>query len=848
MNTDYNMPLMGGSVDVLNKTDTAPTTTQPTKLQETLAKVAPATTAKTGLVSQLILKFKNPPPAELPTKALFTAGSNSRTANTTNKTAITGPLASAESHAPKMPTTSRTGSVITVGPATAEFKMSTHTMDGVSETAPITQAQSKAKIPGDAFKVLSDWHEKIKDNAQFSPYHAKGTELGKRIDYAKDEKTFKAFEATFKEMGCNFHKMKAAYQSGDAKVGKPEMQMLCDLRAAYFETKLFPAVMKEFPGLKDPSTNSSGSVEITSDWDPPFKIGEDSQVRETKAVKFFNEEFRKSFGEEAGLVFDTNAYSNQYTREASTSDWQMKYANLQEKISTTMAAMTMPKEIFDDLHSKIAEKITDPNAKTAFNEKLDSVRADADNLKARLNKEMIKVAVDAGIPLGDLEKDYNANIGTKENQWCLEPAVEKFFHKIENNGTDQFEHMKRLAKNQLHETIKTSYEDLELQRSALMNKISGLKTLATNPPSAGNAVLFSFKLNATFLNHIEILNQKKIENEKYGVADTAIDTFIGKLKGAAERVTNTKDPQKLVEAFITKQKFDTTIKDLEKQRAFLESAPAVYKQLEGKITKLNQQTNIADLQKNLGQLGELEKEKAALEGKYGKGLATLTDAKREVENQLTKQQAARKDANNANFSLVGLLDHEADRLMVSMDQVQTTGMIFADEAHASADAFNRVVLGIQVGQKTVFPIQKEMNALREILSFGFDHMHHHSHGPHGESMLANGAKYMDRVFTVLDIVNERAGALGLKPVEFNKEINAAGLRTFMTKLAPDRAKTPKELAPICLNLAKQAGFETFDKATADSIVGKLKDLCATMLAWGEGLPDDKKNAVYAAVT
>lgn len=730
------------------------------------------------------------------------------------------------------------------GKVKVDFEKS-RSIEKTESASATTNAGKIAALPKNSFEVFSSW---LKTAEQKSPYFKNGITKNARQDYPKTGAEFKEafdkFSKVFIQHNCNFHKMKHAYQNGgEPKVTKQDMQMLCDMRAAFYEEKYFPQVVawvKREHNLEmtDPSSGSTGSVEITSDWDPPFKIGENHQTIEAKAVAHFNEIFRQEWGSEAGLVFDTNAYTNQYDRKVEDAALQTELAKVQNKIGLVMSAMTLPEADFKEITNGVASKITHLDDKIQYFDKIKEVKEEKNKLTGRLNKEMLKGAIKLGISLPpELTNMYNANFEKDDNRWCLEENVTQFFEGLEKTdkqaGTDTFEQIKRNAKNTLHEHIKGSYTHMENRRTELSHTIQELKEIK-NPEE------FRSKFNGEIEKQIQNIERSNNPNP----------ALINKLK---ESTISKTEAQDLMQDFHQLKENEGKTKNLLKERAGLEAASSQFVHLNTKLTRLTKDLNspgsksLQDLQRMSDQHKKLTADISKLENIYGKNGANLKELKTNLEQELNKcYQEKENILATETGQKASVLDYEADRLLVGMEHVQTTGMIFADEAHASADAFKRVVMGIQVGMTTVHSIQAELNAITEIASFGFDHMQKHADS--GSSMVANGAKYMDRIFTVLDIVNERADALNIARPQFSEKTNVDGLRTFFTKLAPNRAKGGDELKGITSQLAKEANFtsngEEFSQALAHEMDRQLKDLCMTLLAWGEQIPREKASALF----
>jgi hypothetical protein len=715
-----------------------------------------------------------------------------------------------------------------------------------TSAASISPNTKQAAMPADSFDVLFKW---LTQAEKHSPYFKNGISKGAREDYPRtgDElkKSFNEFAETFKAHSCNFHKMKSAYQNGGSPaVDKQKMQMLCDLRAAFYEHKYFPKVVEWVKNnhnleMQDPSAGSTGSVEVTSDWDPPFKVGENHQTIEAKAVAHFNEIFRKEWGAEAGLVFDTNAYTNQYDRKVENFELQSQLGRVQNTISLVMSSMTLPSHDFDQLTDQIAGKITNSSEKTAFTKKIAVVKDERDQLTGRLNKEMLSTALKMGITLpNEIKKAYTANAEKDNNKWCLDRHVVDFFDNMEKTNhaekTDTFEQIKRMSKNNIHEDIKGSYTTTENRRSELLKTSQDLIQI-TDPN------LFMDKFNEQVLKQIDHI--KNSSSPDQALIDHLEDHMI--LDGEASTVMNTFQDLKGIEA---------TLKAKTQERAGLEEISTKINLTSVKLARFNaalQSTNgttMHDLQRMLAQKNILQTNLAELEKAHGQNGETLKSKKAALDEELSSLRKSHEALRTTSLhgQVAKILDNETDRLMVEMEKIQTKGMIFADEAHASADAFKRVVLGIQVGLGTVHSIQAELNAVTEIASFAFGHMHHHAHS--GESMMANGAKYVDRIFTVLDIVNERANALQLPPPSFSPDTQVEGMRNFFTKLAPNRAKGGEELKNITKDLATESGFiskdSNFTLEIAKDLDRQLKDLCSTLLAWGQDIPSDKSSVIF----
>ncbi|MGV0104142.1 eCIS core domain-containing protein [Nostoc sp. DSM 114160] len=106
-------------------------------------------------------------------------------------------------------------------------------------------------------------------------------------------------EELIKKANSDWKKVKATYLSN------PEIMKQIIAFRKQEVARIIAEVKNQIPGFKE---EAFGSEDLTSDYDVTFNASGNQSI-EIKAVKQFNEIFRKKWSKESGTVFDTNVYT-----------------------------------------------------------------------------------------------------------------------------------------------------------------------------------------------------------------------------------------------------------------------------------------------------------------------------------------------------------------------------------------------------------------------------------------------------------------------------------------------------------------------------------------------------------
>ncbi len=674
-------------------------------------------------------------------------------------------------------------------------------------------------------------------------YYLKGEKNGTRVPYEPNKENFQNLINKLKEHEYSFHHMKASYMKGDETVTKEEMQMLCDFRAALYELDYFPDLMESFVDLQSPSANSVGSVQLTSDWDIVFAIGPHDQVTETRAAKEFNTRFRKEFGLEAAIVLDTNTYSNQYERRARDPAKEKENGQIDNRVTRLMARMITPKRIQTRLDGLILEKIADPALKSKYREELQAADEECKALVGRQNKEMLKILNDLGVRFPDkIAQAYRDHLEGEDCEWCLSDEIAGFFHDLKAKKSFAIDQAEKQAKNILHEKIKTSYHEVELSHAKLHHLLcEEVGKLTQGEADEENINTLKMALNEEIDRLLEELSLDEEESEE-----------LSALREAKVFLNNY--PQEVFSAFKTDLRVSQegivalkrrTLIEEDRNHILLQKLKVCH--LRECILSLENSSILDELgRKTIAQhnqeIAKIKQELAAIRSRYGSDVQ-MNAAAQVAEEAMKMNREEKRAAITAGWRVISALNQRLDNMMIAMQEIQTVGMIFADEAHVGKSAFQEVVEVMQRGEKTVPSIRNAVNAAMEIRAFSFDHMAKHPNPP--EAMLAHGAKYAQRLFIEIDRTIARCNALAIEPPRFEMPFNER-LKIFFTHLAPNRSKSGAELKQICEKLADQTQLRApggFEK-TAEAIVEHLISVVATLEAFRMQIPEEKQELIF----
>lgn len=643
-----------------------------------------------------------------------------------------------------------------------------------------------------------------------------------RISYSR-EQIIGALRTFEQEYECSWHTMK--HRCTDKQI----LQIINDLRSAYLE-EIFSTLKTEFPTLK--KISDFGSSKLTSDRDFAFEVGSDQQAKEAEVVSRFNDLFEHIWNMPSSVVFDSNAYTMQYTLSANDPDIENKRSQMQGEGSLLMKLRTSTPKSWEIFKSETLKRITRTTLREAKLAEFTRVEIQNANLHSLLNKEILKLEM--------------ARTGTDLNISKLsESEIAKAAAAIKENNP----HLEIQASNALHEYLKTSYHSIEKHRNALFSTLRNLEESSF----ANLTTEFTTTFNSQ-TNRLIMQLKQSLDKEKNPMARTQLQARIAHLENSRIEAGEEKD---VMTAFKNRTRSEKAIKETHQQLVLLQSQKKQFQQLTSQLdvltTKLAHSRTAGDATTHQQAITkvqeELNKLKASLGAKVNSEVTHLIDAKLA---ELTPKLRFLKEENEKladelgeHWDKAGVLGIESDRMLMQMQQLNLKGMCFAQEAHVSEGAFAFVVLNIQAGRSEVRTPNQYVQAFREISGYYSGHQVHQS-TPHGK--MVESSKYADRLIKTLELVKERAGILGLPGPKLE---DVTKMERFFTGIAPLRGtgKSDTELFGLVEREARASGLIEarirFDEAVVDKINEKVENLSASLEEWLISLPEKNRNAYYA---
>jgi hypothetical protein len=682
-------------------------------------------------------------------------------------------------------------------------------------------------IPPHAKQILTQWREspagqmKLKETQM--RFEKGGGEGKVRVEYS-DSQIDQALEVFKDVCDCSWAEMKSSELEKEFAGGKHGMklsqfrQIINDLRFAALQ-EVFDKIAPEFPDELKQDANGTypiikdfGSVKLISDYDFAVAIGADSQVKETQICDRFDQEFQKIWHATGAKIFDSNAYTMQYRREATDPEQEAQRTNLQEEGSLLMMARTagnweqyketslaqldaMPQD-----SSKLQESKT--NFTANMKAKFAKVEARNARLQLNLNKEIVNLVASHSPQWASLKDQLDKGLTS--------PKLKEKLNEVVTKLTAKHGDLAVKASNKLYGQIKGNYGEVETAHRQLTNAKQELLMAADS-----NA--FNVTFEKATEGHIKYL-EARLSVVSDPSEKAVIDANIADLKSAQELVSRKSEKAQLV----SKECLGFALKD----KKLLEER----KQLEAKSFQFKLKPG---------------NHSAAEEDQLNQAIHALD--RQLVELSQTRQAFLAEKGNQRSWDAVSQIDVQSDRLLVEMQTYNLEGMCFAQEAHVSEGAFAFVVENLQAGKTDVRSLNQYMQALREIGGFFLGHQSHQE----GEiNKLIDASKYAQRIVTNVKYMQRRANDLGLSALPVSKEAFTR-LDIFFTgisKLRGNESLSQDAQVKKFHQLAHETGFsdgETFAQEELDKINGEVTQLGCALEAWMMTVPQDKANAFFA---
>lgn len=673
--------------------------------------------------------------------------------------------------------------------------------------------KKETSIPADASAKLSAW----------LGFHRKDlAEKTTRVPYEPGDipKALEKFEG---EYHCSWHHLK-----NNCKDPKT-LQIINDLRSAVLE-EVFGELRKEFNGdLKNIA--DFGSDKLTSDRDFAFEVASGKQTKETVIVDRFNKIFEAKWGgAPSSVVFDSNAYTMQYLVTAKNPQFEASRSKLQNEGSLLMKLRNATSEAWDFFKSATLSNMPAGNAKIAKQAEFSRVEQQNKELKASLNKEMVKMG-----GVGADGKPINVEGLSPETLAVMAAKIKAANPEVEIK-----------ASNALHLKYKTFCTDLEGQRANLERTFVTLDHASHLDKPDEFAIAFNARISHTTRDL-----QQRIAKETNPASKAALEAHAKQLQ--ASRVDGGEE-REIMTAYKERSEIEGEEQKLHKERAHLEGLVIKFPMLKSRLATLEARKDppisvkeFAALQE---EIGKVKAELTAIETKFGaatdKGIRERM-AVLDVELlNVREKKAGLAEEHGEAWDKAGILGMESDRLLVTIQRANLLGMCFAAEAHISEGAFGVVVLNMQAGESDVRTPDQYVQAYREISGFCSGHQ---AHQTTPQAKIIEASKYAGRLIGVVQTINSRADSLGIPRPPIGVDVKQLG--DFFKVVAPLRG-TPKskaELDVVVATSAQTTGLiaagASFDGAAVDHINQQFEQIGASLEAWVTALPEKLRSAYYA---
>lgn len=632
-----------------------------------------------------------------------------------------------------------------------------------------------------------------------------------RIDYTNED-----IDIACKEFNDKFHCSWAIMKQKGPE--KKTLQIINDLRSLCIE-EIFKKLRKEYSF----TIQNLGSSNLTSDCDFSVAVNERNQSREAEIVKKFNEIFQIAWQASSAGVFDTNVYTRQYYSNVRDTEGEENRSSLHQEGSLLQAMFINPTE-WDIFKRRVIEKIEEAIKKGSLkNEDLKRQKDQFLNVESQyrscqqfLLQEMLNVAV---VDPKDVSNLIENEVTTPEQLSQIDQELQNIF---KGSG---YQELKIRASNVLFTRLKTNLKKQEELRDAIIttkkdlvssysaveftNKfnsqiqqiIDNLKTGVDDPSE-----MFIEKVSQNIIDsQIEYLEDCLIENEDVEAAKLFCKVFHLRAELQAKEQSSRLSLKKLKEAFYCIGKL---IDDVENDYKLLQS--------KGNEFVLERCENRKFSAK-------------CLEMSY-----RFENLIRREENVLSSHQEQiekEKKEYGQLWDKADILNGESDRLLISEEFLNTIGLCFAQEAHASEGPIRIVVDILQAGRKVEITFDHCSQALNEVGSF---YQAHQEKAETAYGKIIEASKYAHRMTQICEQILRRTKKIKIPVPQFEK---LEGLTLFFNQVRTLRGTQKsqeileKEVAEASRNAKLIGEGEFFNEKVLKDVNEKIRDFSATMKYW-----------------
>jgi len=607
------------------------------------------------------------------------------------------------------------------------------------------------------------------------------------------------------------------------------------------------------------------------------KLSSQLGTLETEAVEMANNLSQKATAKGSwATIFDSNFYPQFELIRATNPELEIQRTEQQQLASLLMFSRTAP-ESFERFKESVTEKIklTDNSDQlTLVNRLLTQVVDLNQELNVAYYKKVIELSADPA-QVESLKKDLAAEEfdGIAEAAKALikrDPEISKQASKelhIEYKASAARYNLihKQLYFMQLSLDRDTQGEDSN-QFSINFNKgiqvcidhlDEELKELETQPPTASNKAKIA-----------ELENRKKALDARF------------------KEIASTTDPQAFKEAFVARRALEKKSSSLVEMRIFLEGARKTLNDLEKenlknpsdeklslKISERKREirAKLTKLTQNRDDLSNILKDKSLkLSGSVNALISCVDTDLNEIEKE---RKYLATTIHGDNWIKAGTLENERDEALILKQKADFKASLFAEEAHVSLDAMEKVV-GDQLGKIGAHNPARLVNAHIEVFAFFIAHQESLEEG---WNKMKEASKYGDRMGNFNAETDERCDALNIAPPPIDNSdpvYSLDNLRVFeqeMRKLRSDDNLSPEIKEEKALDLMEpflaeelkqqirsemhgqseeeikaQIREATIDNQMqiAEAINTRFSEINVDLFVWITSLPKEVQNAYY----
>lgn len=680
----------------------------------------------------------------------------------------------------------------------------------------------------------------------------------------------------FQENHFNWGELKQKYREGNLlddnypsivdfyDYSKVIMQVIHDLRSAYNDyiierlrenfkrdSKLAGFVLKanDF-GSKSPGSDADLGFEFSPEFDDEsfgikFRKSSvtpaDLHLRQIDAVIGFNREFSRIWnGHPSAIIFDTNAYTMQYIRNAKNSEIEKDHNQYQSESALLMRRKLDPHG-WDHFKKAVLKGVSGTARENEVINKFKKVENRYVKLENALLIKTLKVACHPQTDSATVEERWMKTIEDIEKGLSQDPFLQEKVRTIVGRIREKNGNIDIWSSNLLHEEMKQKCVHLEEIRALFIHEYEALKWIE-NPED------FLKKFNQTIDNGIQ-----RFQSVLDGTPDAQIKVHIQNYIHALNKMKLKEQEAEFGHrVFLERAIYEDRISELETDLIKMETLKALY----GKQNDRHKE-KITDLEKGITTPSIILARYSELLDEWPEAirLKMSIDEQRELrtyQQKLELLESLRKEKQKFEAihsiheasSKVKEISYILDKLLLNIQYYNTQGLYFAQEPLMTEGGFATVVKGMQDGSLEPLTINQSVQAFHEVTGYHYNHQHAHGMKPDSYSKIVEVSKYTDRALVILGNINEKAREFGINAPSIDK---VQKLHNFIKHALVLRksAKDTREKELEIENEWRKLGFSNhFGNNGLEVINQIMADVSVSLEIWYDLLPESIQNSLF----